>query len=131
MNDMQSEQDSVEEPSVAQNEEPGVGAHQKTCPERQQHKLQVQVLPPARASDKERERKAEQRTQRRSRGCDPDRAPQNGEIERIEETTIVLKCPRLLCAPIVAASEKAVTADDGKRSGQKDCGHYPGGQQRG
>ena len=63
--EMQADEHGVDEARVAQDEEPGVGADEKTGPEGQQDELQIEVLASAGARDEERERKAEQRAESR------------------------------------------------------------------
>ena len=108
-------QQRVEQAGVAQQEHPGVGANQKAGPERQHHQAEIEVLAPAGARDEQREREAEQQTERSGRARDPERAPEDGEIDGIDQALVTFRGPGRGDAAVDAARQEAVAEDDGER----------------
>ncbi len=100
---------SVEQTGVAQQEHPGVSPNQKAGPKGQHHQSEIEILRPAGARDKQREREAQQQTERGGRAGDPKRSPENFEIEGIDEALIAFERPGRCDAAVDAAREKAIS----------------------
>ena len=126
---MQAREDGVDQAGVAEDEEPGVGADQKTGPERQEHQLQVEAAALARARDEEREREAGGDAEGGGESGDPDRAPEDGEVEGVGKAGEAFEGCGPLDAAVVAAREEAVGADDGERGGEEEGHPDAGGQE--
>ncbi len=92
--------------------------------------MQIEILTPRGARDKERQRKSHDQTDCGGCGGERNGAQQDRAVERVDEAAVAFPRPGKLDAAVGSAREQAIGADDGERSQEKQHQPEPCRQQK-
>jgi hypothetical protein len=124
-----SQKQGVEQAGFAQQEEPGVGAHEEAGPERQHDERQIEIAARAGTGDEQRQGETRRQADQRGGARQQDRAPEDPEVQRVGHPHPVFQRPRRFHAAVSAAAQHAVSGDDGQRADEQQREHQTRGRE--